>query len=392
MEFESVQKTAERLQVSVRSVQKWAKEGKLPGAKQVGRAWLIPSDASGPVSEENMQPEERTAYRTMRLLNCRFEPGHCMECINEIASEEERAIVLGEYYFYAAQPEKTVNTVELYLDHPNRAIRMVACMLYLFANLSLGHLHLSYYGKECLEKNIAEVFRENLPEEERADAIFNAKVASTLLHTELPAQFPSVESVLSYLPEGAKLFSVYIMAHDAYMKKEYDRALAMTDLALALYPGQYTIPMIYLHLIASVALINLKRAPEAKERFMKAWRLAQPDGLYEILGDHYGILQGVVDACLKKEQPDEFERIIQVIRKYSNNWLSFRNRKPEQSVAMHLTAQEFSIAMLFHRSWSVKEIAAHMDVSERIVKKHLSVIYEKLGISSRRELEQYLVQ
>lgn len=42
MNFESATDAAKRLQVNVRTIQKWAKEGKIEGAKKVGRDWMIP--------------------------------------------------------------------------------------------------------------------------------------------------------------------------------------------------------------------------------------------------------------------------------------------------------------------------------------------------------------
>ena len=45
MEFITVQQAANNFGVNVRTIQKWAKEGKLLGAKRVGRVWLIPDDA-----------------------------------------------------------------------------------------------------------------------------------------------------------------------------------------------------------------------------------------------------------------------------------------------------------------------------------------------------------
>lgn len=48
--------------------------------------------------------------------------------------------------------------------------------------------------------------------------------------------------------------------------------------------------------------------------------------------------------------------------------------------------------MLYNRKWTIKEIAHHMQVSERTVKKHLDVIYDKLNIHSRQELEQYMLR
>ena len=45
MEFITVQQAANNFDVSVRTIQKWAKEGKILGAKRVGHVWLIPEDA-----------------------------------------------------------------------------------------------------------------------------------------------------------------------------------------------------------------------------------------------------------------------------------------------------------------------------------------------------------
>lgn len=42
MKFETAAAAATRLGVTARAVQKWAKEGKLEGAKKVGRDWMIP--------------------------------------------------------------------------------------------------------------------------------------------------------------------------------------------------------------------------------------------------------------------------------------------------------------------------------------------------------------
>ena len=45
MAFQTAKEAADRLGVTIRAVQKWAKEGKLDGAKKVGRDWMIPEEA-----------------------------------------------------------------------------------------------------------------------------------------------------------------------------------------------------------------------------------------------------------------------------------------------------------------------------------------------------------
>jgi len=55
-----------------------------------------------------------------------------------------------------------------------------------------------------------------------------------------------------------------------------------------------------------------------------------------------------------------------------------------------LTVTEFSIAMLYARDWSAKEIAEHFNISVRTVYRHISNIYATLNIGSVAELKKYV--
>lgn len=62
----------------------------------------------------------------------------------------------------------------------------------------------------------------------------------------------------------------------------------------------------------------------------------------------------------------------------------------EECKAAGLTRREAEIALLICRRYSNKEIADELVISEKTVKKHISNIFEKTGISRREELMQYL--
>ena len=67
MEFESAKKTAERLGVNIRTVQKWAKENKFEGACRLGREWLIPKDAL-PLKNPTKQRSGITLCRFFQII------------------------------------------------------------------------------------------------------------------------------------------------------------------------------------------------------------------------------------------------------------------------------------------------------------------------------------
>lgn len=107
------------------------------------------------------------------------------------------------------------------------------------------------------------------------------------------------------------------MAHALYLRGEYGRSLGMAENALIMKQGSYPISELFLHLSASMACMSLKDIDTAKAHFGAAWDVARPDGLIELIGEHHGLLQGLIEACLKTQYPDDFARIIEITYRFS---------------------------------------------------------------------------
>ena len=156
-------------------------------------------------------------------------------------------------------------------------------------------------------------------------------------------------------------------------------------------PKLYPIPAIYVHLVAAMDLMSLKRVIEARQHVAQAWALARPDGLIEPFGEHHGLLQGMVERFFQKEDSEVLERIIAITYSFSAGWRKIHNPIAHHEVADNLTTTEFTIAMLYNRGWTAKEIATYMNLSPRTITNAIQVIYQKLGISGKRELEQFML-
>jgi DNA-binding NarL/FixJ family response regulator len=65
-------------------------------------------------------------------------------------------------------------------------------------------------------------------------------------------------------------------------------------------------------------------------------------------------------------------------------------RKRTVETRDELTAQEAQVARLARHGYSNPEIGAHLFISPRTVEYHLSKVFAKLGISSRKELRRAL--
>ncbi len=396
-DFETVQEAAARLGLSVRTIQKQAAAGRVPGAERHGRVWMIPR--SYVPAEKTDKPEEggipdvyQLPFRlAMPLLNSTYPIGRAMQYIEDMPDADDRQIALAEYYFFSGQSEKCAQTAEPYLDSHDPALRYSASLLCTFANLGRGHTHLARFAMNNLRQQMEVGFHSDTPVQFHSIGVFTATTASVLLH--LPTdRVPPLDEYLAHLPGGMKLYACYILAHKAYLNHDYAKCLTIADIGLALCPQRYPIAAVYTHIAAAMALINMKRTEEALAHMDKAWKIAEPDGLLQPFGEHHGLLQGLIEVYFKKNAPDVLPRIIEITYAFSAGWRKIHNPDTQHDVADNLTTTEFTIAMLYHRGWLVKEIAVHMDMSERTVKRHIASIYDKLSISNRDMLEKFMLR
>ena len=317
---------------------------------------------------------------------------------------DERNFALGEYYFFTGKAETAAKITGSFLEHPDPMLRYSAEFINGFSNLICNHVHLAGFSiglmrqhmegqkaGQATEQASQEVAEKMLPPEIRAIGIVGGLTGSVLFR--LPAQeVPDVEDLLRYLPEGYRMHACYLLAYKAYLDEDYSRCLGVADTALAISRNIYPIPIIHLHLMAAVALMHQKKIEEAKKRFMKAWKMALPDQLLEPFVAHHTMLHGLVEILLKKDYPEEYQQITDKAHSFRMGWSRIHKSDANHEGADLLSMAEFTIALLYNRGWTVKEIAAHMEISDRTVNNRIQVIYEKLGITSKKELGQFMLK
>lgn len=400
-EFETAQQAAVRLGVTPRAIQKWAATGKLLGAVKHGKSWLIPKNAT--VSEE-VQVGDHTipnsmadVYRlspfrvAMPLLNSPYPIGKAMEYIEAIPDKDDLAIALGEYCFFSGRSDEAARVVAEYQDSHDPSLRFSANLIATFANLAGGHTHLTRFAIGNLQEQVRAGLRSDAPPQLHAIGIFTTTAASVLLHLPVPP-IPPLEDYMKYLPGGLKLYACYVLAHKAYLDGDYSRSLAIADMGLAMCPEVFPIPFVYCHIIAAIALMNLKRTEEAMARVEKAWAIAQPDELLQPFAEHHGLLHGLIENFFKNKYPETHKRIDSITYAFSAGWRKVHNPDTNHEVADNLSTLEFTIAMLYSRDWTAAEIGEHLGVSERTVYNRIDGIYSKLGISDKTQLEQYMLK
>ena len=335
--------------------------------------------------------EKHTTRVPMLLMSSAFPLGRCIEFIESIDDVPQKEMAYAEYYYFSGRHEKAVEYAEMYLNCEDIMLKLSASLIYTFANLSLDRIHSARFGLERLKEYLKEAMLEETDKKTRACCVFVATAAHTLLHIPV-GDLPPLAEYLSEFTKGMQLWGAYVLAHKAYLVKDYQRSLGIVQTCLMTCSKVYPIAMIYLNLVVAMDLMNLKETDKAKVYFMKVWEISRPDNLIEGIGEHHGLLQGLIEACMKKDYPEDYARIIDITYKFSAGWRRIHNPDTNEDVADNLTTTEFTIAMLANRGWTNKEISEYLEITPRTVKQHLTCVFNKLNIENRKQLKNFMLR
>lgn len=393
----SIREAAEKWGVSERRVNQYCSEGRIPGAERFGTSWAIPETAEKPKDprrkrEECSSPQKKWERYSefMPLMNTAFVPGECLKNITAMKKGPKKEIALAEYCYFSGRAEQAMRKAEPYLNHPVENYRLSACLIYAYACLSLGQIDQAAHALRQLKHTLSEAEKES--GKVQPIASFAAFTASVLLHLPLPEKMPPIQEYLPLLPKGLRAFALYVQAHYLYLKEDYRYSVGLVEAALAMGGEEYPISAIYLHLVAVMDYMSLRDIEKAQYHMMAAWKKAQPDDLIEGLGEHHGLLGGMLEATIKPEWPEEFSRIIDITYRFSSGWRRVHNPVTGHDVADDLSTTEFAIAMLVSRGWSNREVADHMNISENTVKTYVNRIIKKLPINERKDIKKYMLK
>lgn len=345
----------------------------------------------GITDKKEIIKEKHTTRVPMLLMSSAFPLGRCIEFIESIDDVPQKEMAYAEYYYFSGRHEKAVEYAEMYLNCEDIMLKLSASLIYTFANLSLDRIHSARFGLERLKEYLKEAMLEETDKKTRACCVFVATAAHTLLHIPV-GYLPPLAEYLSEFTKGMQLWGAYVLAHKAYLVKDYQRSLGIVQTCLMTCSKVYPIAMIYLNLVVAMDLMNLKETDKAKVYFMKVWEISRPDNLIEGIGEHHGLLQGLIETCMKKDYPEDYARIINITYKFSAGWRRIHNPDTNEDVADNLTTTEFTIAMLANRGWTNKEISEYLEITPRTVKQHLTCVFNKLNIENRKQLKNFMLR
>lgn len=203
--------------------------------------------------------EKRTV---LPLLNSAFEPGKALETVEQFEDKDVRNIARAEFFYFSGKAKECSEIARLYLEDETMELRLSACMLYGYASMTLGNSAAARRGLDGIRDCMKKLRYTDASEETYAFCILAGYIGTVLLHQ--PAdEIPDLWKYSSMLPGGVKLFAVYVMAHQAYLKGEYWSAYGMCRTAMFMAENVYPISMIYIQCIMAMCMINRRHKKEA---------------------------------------------------------------------------------------------------------------------------------
>ena len=179
-------------------------------------------------SSDNFQ--DSALSRLMPLMNSSFTPGQAQATVNNFQDLEQRQIAQAELYYFSGRAEECRNIAELYLQDKDLCLRLSAALLYSFSNLTLGNPSASRMGFRNIQECLLLAKDSSAPKGAMASCVFANYLAMVLMH--LPTDgLPPLQDFLPSLPSGLRAYAVYVLAHNAYLHKEYKRALDYASLS-----------------------------------------------------------------------------------------------------------------------------------------------------------------
>ena len=399
MSYISVRQAAEKWGVSVRQVQALLKNSRIEGAARFNdRAWMIPAGADKPPDPRPGRKERGEPYHINKMKSLsddlteviaatalplpRDNPDSILETVKE---ERIQLIYESELAYMRGNFEPVIRCYQRAAS--DDAVRLRICPTAIAAAMSMG----DYALYKDIENYLAKIIKADLGVDVKAVAEISLDQAY------VSADAPTIVSDwmkvgdFSVLPARAKLSAAFNRMRYFFATGQFERCLDIAQTAMSLYETNrgITISDLYARLCCAMACCALHRFDDEKRHLTKAIELYSPHGFITPFVESKGFLGGLLERCLQ-DSPAFLDSIIRQWERVAPNWIAFHNKFTGDHVPMILTQQEIDVSYLAARRVPRKEIAKQLHYSEGWVNDTLSIIYSKLSISKREELNKFL--
>lgn len=387
MEYISTKEASEKWGISTTRITILANQGRIPGAQRLGKSWLIPAGATKP-SERKSTPSKHVQQDpsefSFPLYYFRPDWNQTKEAQ---LSEQQYSLLLAEKAVLECRFSDAFSHLVPILNAPEDVVT------------EIGGLWNA--GLCCIALNMPNDFSKYY----------------LRLQLLLASDFPHRNDLVIVL-ESLKTYVESLGAvsqSDTFNMDIHDQALPLSCLQVgytnlskeAMEPGSANTALLELNLrflqttssVISMEMMHcyllgiyfIRQDYESADRHANAIvQIAFENKLYFPLISFYRYFATILSPVIE-QYPKDFQNLCnEMIAKYNENFSAFFSSIDEFAIISQFTDADYPFIYATLMDLPNSAIADKLGVSEQTVKRRLTKIYDLMGVSSKKEMKEYL--
>lgn len=387
MEYISTKEASAKWGISTTRITILANEGRIPGAKRLGKSWLIPVSATKPpILKANHSGAAKKKTNSFSFPLYHFRPD--WNAINEAQlTEQQQKLFLAETAVLECRFSDAYPVLEAILDSPDDIITEIGCLW----NAGVCYFSLNKpkdFARIFLRLQI--LFDKDFPH--RDDLLIILEVLNTYIQT---------------VDSAANNFSCNLDIHEqclpltctqiGYMqlsKEIMKPGLADTtlmELILRLLKNSGVVAAVQIFHCHMLSIYYIRQNLEEAEKHAKAIvQIAYENNIYFPMVSYHSFLAPVLSPIIA-QYPEAFvNHCHEIIAQYDKNYSTFLSTISESEGFAKVSPEDHPYILGVMTGLTNASIAEKMGVSQQTVKRRISKVCEKLGVETRKELLEYL--
>ena len=332
--------------------------------------------------------EASSELNPLVLTTGHFFPGEAAAFCRQQPNKIRRQIGEAELLYYRGEISRASEEFQALSDLEDFSGSLASLLCRSICALADGNVHtlLDNYHSVKLLRGI-------LPQDDplRKMTEYYLLYVNILIHNVPDIHFPQFGIDAFSVPDALKPMAFYAYAHYLMEIGDIGRAIGMAEGALILSGRDCPIAEIDLCLLISSGYMLRSAWDKAEYYFRLAWNIAKPDGLLMPFAEHRRMLFGMLEKCLRYEEPAAYKQIQELAVNYHRHWVMVHNELTGEQITDSLTSIEYNVAKLAKNGMANQEIADFLGITVNSVRAHLRHIFNKLSIESRKELSFYVI-
>lgn len=374
--------------VTPRRVQMYCLQGRIPGARRVGRAWLLPAGAPKPRDPRKTVAAKASPYwpRLLILDGGMMRANSDGEMYSRAADERERRQLEAQIAYMRGDFRTALRCADgVGEEDPSFLSALTLSMSMSITAGDLTRFRESWGRLSSLHASLAAQ-----PEAKMMAELAQGAIAISAYAPKASAAWLT-DGVFTGLPAPALPFALYLRGKALLAEGQTGRMQGMMEGALSLYPAGFGIEEAYLYIMLAHACAYQDQMSRARDAFLRAADILLPKGFLTPLAENLSTLLGLGERCLREAYPEQLPKILSLYQNASNAWLEAHNFLTRERAATVLTRRELQVALCVSSGLGNRESAKRLGMSQSTLKGHLESIYQKLNISSRKALRDFVI-